>query len=158
MVSLTITGAKEVEHLLDQLEKKETGKICRKGTRDVQKSAILPDTKANALSVVGGDMGTKIAKYLGVRAMTKLKRGHYGAKTIIKPYDEFIHVTKEGKRYYIPFAIEYGHGFHGRSGNKDVRPMPYMRKAYEENKQKAVSHLSIRIKILLEEAVRRLRK
>ena len=162
MMDLRITGAKEIENLLKQLETKEAAKMCRKGTRDVQKSAILPDAKSNAMSIVRGALGAKIASSFVVRAMTKLKRGHYGAKTIIKPVEEFVHITKEGQRYYIPYAVEYGHAFPGRGGKKnspkDVKPMPFMRKAYEENKQQAVTHLSIRMKILLEEAVRRLKK
>ena len=161
MLDMTITGATEVEALFNRLEKKEAAKITRKGVRDVAKSTILPAAKSNAQSIVGGETGVKLAKNMTVRTMTKLHRGHYGSKVIIKPDDAFVHITKGGQRYYIPNAIEYGHAFPGRGGRKnapkDVPPMPFMRKTYEQNRKKAITYLAIRMRILLEEAVGRLK-
>ena len=160
-MDMQVFGAKEVALLLEKLEKKETPKIVRKGTRDAMKSAVLPDAKTNAQSMVGGSMGAKIARSLAVRAMTKMKRGHYGSKVIIKASDLFVHISNAGKRYFIPFAIEYGHAYPGRGGKnapKDVKPMPFMRKAYEANRKKAAGHLLKRMRILVDEAVRRNRK
>lgn len=71
--------------------------------------------------------------------------------------DQFVHITKDGKRYYIPTAVEYGHKLPGGGGSvfqiayykkgkkagqmkpvkyakeisKAVKPYPFMRPAYK---------------------------
>ena len=84
---MTITGVKEIEKKLLRLEKKDAKKIVKKEAREAQKKVMLPAVKSNATAMIGGVMGTLIAKQLTVRVMTKMKRGSYGAKVIIKDSD-----------------------------------------------------------------------
>ena len=140
--------------ILSAFEKKETGKIARRATRQANKDITLPELEGSASRVVGGLMGAKISNAMKVRAMTKLNRGSYGTKCLIEEAEEFIYYTKgsafdlqtkkliksSGKRYFIPSAIEYGHAFPGRGGGrnapKDVKPRPFMRPVYENNRLK----------------------
>lgn len=155
MMQVTLQGAKEIERLFRQLERKESAKAARKATRETQKETVLKDAKTNATSMVGGEMGGKLSRSLAVRKMDKLMRGDYGAKTIIKESDFFVHIAEDGTRHYIPNAIEYGHGFPGNAGNKDVSPIPFMRKAFEDNRTRAYLKMAPKIMKLLNEAVRR---
>ena len=155
MIDAEIQGVKEIERLFKQLETKESAKAVRSSTRITQKETNLKDAKSNASSMVGGNTGKKIARNLVVRAMTGLKRGHYGIKVMIKPTDAFVVESKDEKRYYIPTAIEYGHGYPGRSGNKDVKPIPFMRNAFEKNRHKVVNVLRKYTLNKLDEFVRR---
>lgn len=142
-IGMTVHGAKEVERMLDRLEKKETARVCRKETRNAQKP-MMSEIKANAMAMVGGSMGSAIAQNLAIRAMTKLQRGHYGHKIIIKPTELFVHESKQGVRSYIPNAIEYGHAAPGDAGGvKITAPNPSQRKAYE-NMRLAVISLAAR--------------
>jgi hypothetical protein len=178
LLDIKVTGANEIEKLLRQLERKEAANAVRKGTRETQKETILVDAQNNVNSLVGGSMGSAIAKNLVVRAMTKLLKFNYGHKVIIKETDAFVYESKNtGTRYYIPFAIEYGHAFPGRgsgvymakgmsekrakqkaSGNKDVAPIQFMRKAFEANRKKAVDVLRDKVLRHLEDAVNKYRK
>lgn len=137
---MELIGAKEIQRVLDRMEKKEVAKICRQTTRDVNKSDMLPAYQRNAASMVGGEMGALIAKNLTVRAMTKLGRNAYGAQAILKEIDAFVHIDKNNKRHYIPAAIEYGHAFPGRGGGKnapkDVPANPFASSAFEANKDR----------------------
>lgn len=150
-IGMTVTGAKEVEKMLQRLERKESAKIARKQTREAQKKVMLPAVKSNASGMVGGKMGALIAKNLAVRAMKSMKRGSYGAKVIIKPDDAFVHESN-GQRSYIPNAIEYGHAAPGNAGGvKVVGPNPFKRTAYEQ-KRRALSE------VLSKEIVREIEK
>lgn len=155
MMKMQMQGAKDIERLFNKLERKEAAKGTRKAVRETQKETVLKDAVSNASSMVGGETGAKLSKSLAVRTMTKLKRGHYGAKVIIKPTDFFVHIAEDGSRHYIPNAIEYGHGFPGRAGQKDVKPIPFMRKSFESNRLKAAGVFSRKVISYLESAVKR---
>lgn len=149
-----ITGGKEFESLLKDIARKQVSKIAKKTTKEVCNYHILSEAKSNAVRMVGGDMGSKISSSLATRVMTRLRKGSYGHRVIIKPTDFFVYETVDstysvstkkrlsGKRYYIPFAIEYGHAFPGRGGKnapKDVAPKPFMRSAYESKRVAAAT-------------------
>ena len=154
-VGMTVKGAKELEKMLSRLEKKESAKIARKETRNAQKTVMLPEVKSNANSMVGGDMGRTIAKKLAVRAMTKMKRGSYGAKVVIKPHEAFVYESAAGVRSYIPNAIEYGHaGPWNAGGIKVAKPIPFKRKAYEEKRRPLAEKLSKEIVKEIERAAK----
>lgn len=52
----------------------------------------------------------------------------------------FVYHSEAGVRSYIPSAIEYGHSGPNRAGGSIVaRPVPYMRKAFEETKGKVIN-------------------
>jgi hypothetical protein len=159
MIGIDVKGVKEIESLFKRLETKESAKATRKATRAAQKKEMLPEAKKNVKSMLAsGPMTNKIHKSLVVRAMTKLKSGHYGAKVIIKPDDAFVYNTQSGDRYFIPTAIEYGHGFPGQSGQKDVTPRPFMRNAYDTKRKATARKLAKEIMDNLNEAIRRNRK
>ena len=154
-IGMTVQGAKEVQRMLDKLERKESAKIARKQTRESQKTVMLPEVKSNATGMVGGAMGAMIAKNLAVRAMKKMKRGSYGAKVVIKPHDAFVHVTETGDRHYIPNAIEYGHAAPGDAGGvKITKPLPFKRTAYEVKRAPLAAHLAKHLVQEIERAAR----
>ncbi|OQY26234.1 MAG: hypothetical protein B6244_14140 [Candidatus Cloacimonetes bacterium 4572_55] len=141
-IGITVTGAKEVEKMLHKLERKDSAKIARTETRQAQKDVMLPAVKSNAITMVSGMMGSLIAKNLAVRAMTKMKRGSYGAKVIIKPTDAFVS-DANGVRSYIPNAIEYGHAAANDAGGvKVTSPIPFKREAYEAKRRPLAAKLA----------------
>lgn len=152
MPGMEIQGAAELMRKLNALPAKVGKKVVRQSLRQGAK-VVQAAAKANALSIIGGDMGSKIAKSIGVRAKTAKWRRKYGAYGIFVGVDpsaripEFVYFTKGsafslethkqaiGRRHFIPNAIEYGHAFPGKGGGKhppkDVPARPFMRKAYE---------------------------
>ena len=164
MIDLKMMGAKEVQRMFDRLETKDVAAVSRKAVRAGNRHHILPEVRANALALrgTGEGMSQAIAKALTVRAMTRMRKGHYGAKTILKAEDEFVHYAADGTRYWIPNAIEYGHAFPGRGGGtgspKDVAPRPFQRQAYEAKRHEAASRARRNILAGIEQAVKRGRK
>jgi HK97 gp10 family phage protein len=142
-VSMKLTGAKEIEKKLRELEPKVGRKVVRQALRSGAK-IIQKAQKDSAKSVVGGSLGSKIARNIVVRAMKKKTKNRYGVTALINPKEEsFIHHTKDNKRYYIPAAIEYGHAKPGRGGGssppKDVPARPFMRPAFDAEKENAAN-------------------
>lgn len=137
-----VTGLRKIEKGLMNIEKKLAVKIVRTALRDAAK-VFRQAQKANARSIVGGQTGQKIARNIIIRkAKLRAKRYVYGIDSFINPKEtSFVGVTGSNKRYYIPSAIEYGHAFPGRGGGrnppKDVPAMPYMRPAFETQKDLA---------------------
>lgn len=86
-------------------------------------------------------MGDLISKKTRVKAMKRMRSGSYGSQVYLAPEEEFIYYTKDEYRFYIPFAIEYGHAFpgrgRGRNAPKDVPANPFMAEAYERNRYRA---------------------
>ena len=119
------TGFSELEKKLTMMlpatAKKVVRRAVRKGAKPVQKAA-----RENASSMVGGEMGTLLKKHLIVRAFKKQRRRQFGVQVRLRPdVAEFIDISKEGKRNYIPSAIEFGHV--GPGGF--VGAIPFMRNA-----------------------------
>ncbi len=114
--------------MLLKLEKTTGRKIVRgalrKGSKVIQTAA-----KENARTMVGGEMGALIAKNIVVRALKKCRRGSFVINVQIRAVDEFMHVTRTGKRYFIPAAIEAGHD--------NVAPVPFMRNAHAVHEHSA---------------------
>ena len=141
-IGFTIKGAKEISSLLKTIERKESAKIARKSTRESNKEIIAPALKQSAVNMVGGRLGGLIANAVAVRAMTKMRRGNYGSKVILKDTDALVYHTKDGHRFYIPSAIEYGHAFPGRGRGKnppkDVAANPFARTVYEANAMRTI--------------------
>ena len=154
MADLLITGAKELHRKLRQLEKKVSGKIVRTSVR-AGANVVLKKAKANASSMVGGEMGGLIKKYLKLRVWEKQPPGAYGMGVVISEAgnDVFVVTSKAGRRNYIPHAIEYGHaapgggkaaakdkpreGYGGGASVKAVAAIPFFRSAYETEKDRA---------------------
>jgi phage gpG-like protein len=132
MIKMQLQNAQAVQNALNNFEKKVAKKVVRQGVRAAWKP-LLDKSKANARTYVGGAMGSLIARKLQLRAFKKQKRGQYGMYVRIRSgVDEFVYISKSGKRAYIPSAIEYGHAFPyhgGRGAAKDVAARPFMRTA-----------------------------
>lgn len=136
---MEIFDAEIVKKRMLELGRKKSVVAVRKATRAAQTNVTLKNAKRNAAQTVGGNMGSAIAKAMAVRVMTKLKKGSYGHKVIVKDTDAMVHEAKyTGVRSYIPNAIEYGHaGPYQAGGMKVAQPKPFMRPAFEESRRAA---------------------
>ena len=142
-LNFTFTGVRELANRLERFEPRIGKGVVRRGLR-VGAKIIGERAKELAFSVVGfgggtgsEDMGAKIANSIGVRAAKARFKGEYSVRVAVDPSgkhnDEFVHISAQGVRTYVPNAIEYGHaapGMHG--GPKIVGPMSYMRKAFDQ--------------------------
>jgi len=125
---MILEGGVELERKLLLLERKVGKRVVKKAVRAALKP-MLTGSKANARSMIGGGMGSLIAKNIQLRAFKKQRKGSYGMSVKIKPdVEEFVYNSKDGKRSFIPAAIEYGHV---SRGGGQVAAMPFMRQAAE---------------------------
>lgn len=123
---------------------------------------------------LGGSIVHDLANSLVLGISRRNRRGEVRMNVVVhRDYnDKFVVMDKEGQRHYIPAAIEYGHAFPGKSatttnktlraairrlgkrifhgGGPQVKPIPYMRKAYIEAGNAALLAIET-------EAVRRMR-
>ena len=131
-----LQGGAALEAKLKRLGGPESKKIIKKAVR-VGAKVVLKAARANAKSMVGGDMGKLISRNLQVRAHKKQRRGSYIVGVQIKPgVDEFVHKPESGGgQTYIPAAIEYGHD---GPGGEHVAAVPFMRKASDTTKPTAI--------------------
>ena len=151
-MSLTIAGAQELERNLATLGQRVHKKVVRKAVREGQRP-LLAATKANARSLVGGEMGATIAKHLQIRAPKRQRRrGSYSLLVQLRPgIDAFVHISQSGKRSYIPAAIEYGH----MSGESYVPPIPFAREAAEATRNESMRRFTEEMRIgTLREAIK----
>lgn len=138
---IELQGEKVLMRKLDRLEKTTAKKVVRSAAR--KGCAVLrKPIKANAKSMVGGEMGALIGKNIVTRAYKKQKKGSYALFTGMRPgVEEFVHIAKRSKykggRTYIPIAIEYGHD--------NAAAIPFMRSAFDSKgeaaKQKTISEI-----------------
>lgn len=156
MAQFQVTGAKELERKFRQMP----AKLAKKGVRTAVRAGtkhIAAAVRGEARRQVGGSMGALIARQLKVRRPKKMRRGGYGLNAILMPDDKFIYYTKgSGARYFIPFAIEFGHAapystkaatggymktHTGRgkriTGAKVVPPRPFFRDGWHSSKMAA---------------------
>ena len=147
---------------LASLETKDARNAVRKGVRAGRKDT-LAEVRANAKSLnssSGRNMADKIKRSLKLRVTPKSKLHAKDAYAMEINFDtakspDLVYKTKEGVRYFIPFAIEYGHVGPGegvaRSKNrkasvvrnfakrKVAEPIPFMRRAHESTIGKSFS-------------------
>ena len=169
MIHVAIEGGKEIERRLAGLERKVAQQIVKKAARTAFKPTLAA-ARANALSLVGGRMGARIAKALKIYTMDRrfLRRGEWGLTIREKSSEGLLYYTKgsmsslvtrrtTGRRYHIPTAIEYGHAFPGRGGRKnapkDVAPRRFMKPAFDSTKERASRVAANEIKRGIEAAV-----
>jgi len=138
-ISIKLEGVENLDRKLRRIELNSAKKIVRKGVRTGAKVIQMAE-KQNAESVVGGDMGSLLAKHTIIKAAKRQMRGSFGVSVMLRPnVEEFVHTTADGQKHYIPNAIEYGHAAPGDAGGeKTVPAMSFVRKAQDENKQKAL--------------------
>ena len=148
MISYKLQGFDELRKKLLNLDRKVAKKIVKKAVRDAQK-ITLKVAKENAEIIVGGEMGSKISKALKI--LSKTKKGSYSSKVMIDPKkaEEFVYITKDGTRYYIPTAIESGHK---KVGGGTVQAIPFMRKAADLTEKEKKEKLEKDLKDGIEKA------
>jgi hypothetical protein len=158
MIDMKLEGVNDVEKYLTSVERKTARSIVRKAaTKGV--NVFKKQIRSNAITMVGGQMGALISK--NVATGTLRSRGRYtghGRWIGMRPkVREFEHIAKgksiyKGKRTYIPSAIEYGHisSWFGHYTGGVTRPIPFMRRAFESYKKKAVQEFTRKLKEQIE--------
>lgn len=149
---MRIEGADKIERKLLAMPKRVAKKVIRKAVREGGKP-ILKDMKSNVKSMLGrsgmktftyqtGKKNVKLhtvgvrgllLKYLALRKWRRQRPLAFGMGVYISPEanEFFAGVSAQGQRYYIPAAIEYGHG--------NVAAIPFMRTAVDKNKGRSVA-------------------
>ena len=84
MTTRALEGFEGLDKTLSALPKKVAKKIVRKATRESAK-VTLKQVKANAKSMIGGNMGALIAKHAKVIVFKHQRRGSYGVQIGMKP-------------------------------------------------------------------------
>ena len=131
MIRVELQGDKALDKALMRLELKTAKRIVRPAARKAMKPT-LKAVKENARTMVGGEMGKLLARYMILRAFRRQRKGSYGLNVRLKGgVPEFKHVAADGTEYYIPAAIEYGHD--------SAAAIPFMRKAFDGNTEKSLT-------------------
>jgi HK97 gp10 family phage protein len=146
-MSITLEGFNSLDTVLKLLPIKVQKKVVRQATKAAAKNT-LGVVKSNALSMIGGDMGTLIAKNAKVFVFKHQRRGSWGVQIGMDPReDKFIHYSASGKRSYIPSALEYGHG--------KARPRPFIRSAWDQTRRQAINIMSRELRTGIEREARK---
>ena len=146
-IELKRSGFELFDTKLKNLERKVAKKIVKTATRAGAKNT-LKEIKANALRLIGGEMGTLIAKWAKIIIFKHQRRGSWGVQIGMKAgIPEFIEYSKVGKRNYIPSAIEFGHG--------NAKPIPYIRSAWAKTKAQDVKIMARELKKGIEREAKR---
>jgi HK97 gp10 family phage protein len=117
-VKVVITGIKDIDKRLRQLEPKVGRKVVRQAIRASLK--IMAQEVKNQVPVRTGLTKSSVQ----VRALKAKKRGAIALEVRISGKVEgLIKTTRKGKRFFTPALVEYGH--------KGVAPNPFMRRAFE---------------------------
>jgi HK97 gp10 family phage protein len=114
--SIVVTGIKEIDRKLKELEPKIQRKVLRQAMRSGMKHVF--QEALMRVSVLTG----LLKKNIKLRAM-KRKRNRVGLLVQVKSDPGLVKTSKDGKRYFYPASVEWGHG--------SVPPHPFMRPAYD---------------------------
>ena len=145
--ALKTTGFELFDKQLKNLERKVAKKIVKTATRVAAKNT-LKSIKANANSMIGGEMRTLIAKNAKIIVFKHQRKGSWGVQIGMKAgVPEFVDYSKVGKRNYIPAAIEFGHD--------NSKPIPYIRKAWDKTKKQDIRILGKELKKGIEREAKR---
>ena len=145
--AINVKGFDKFDRQLRNLDNKVAKKIVKTATRAAAKNTLTA-VKANARSMIGGDMGQLIAKWAKIIVFKHQRRGSWGVQIGMKAgVPEFVDYSKVGKRNYIPSALEFGHG--------NARPIPYIRNAWEKTKRQDVIIMGRELKKGIEREAKR---
>lgn len=114
--SIVVTGIREIDRALKELEPKIQRKVLRQAMRSGMK-LVLQDALMRVPVLTG-----LLKKNVKLRAM-KRSRNRQGLLVQVKSDEGFVKVSKAGMRYWYPASVEFGHG--------TVPPHPFMRPAYD---------------------------
>ena len=133
MQMMELKGGAELDRKLRQLLPAQAKRVLKKSLK-AGASVFRDAGRANARSMVGGEMGKKIARSLRATARMRKKRTRQMVLATMevsaKFNEEFVEVSATGRRNYIPAAIEYGHD--------NVAAIPFMRSAFDSRKGAAL--------------------
>jgi HK97 gp10 family phage protein len=114
--SIVVTGIKEIDRKLKELVPKIQRKVLRQAMRSGMKH-VFQEALLRVRVLTG-----LLKKNIKLRAM-KRKRGRVGLLVQVKSDPGLSKTSKDGKRYFYPASVEWGHG--------SVPPHPFMRPAYD---------------------------
>jgi hypothetical protein len=147
VIKLTPIGFEIFDLQLKNMELKVAKTIVRRVTRTAAKNT-LKEVKLNALRMVNGEMGELLFHNAKIFTFKHQRRGSFGVQIGMDPAEEkFIHYSKNGKRSYIPSAIEYGHD--------DARPIPFIRSAWDKTKKEDIRIMAKMFKTEIEREAQR---
>lgn len=164
-VNIQMKGDRELRRKFKKLTNSMQKTVCKKGCRDGAK-VVQKEAKNNVLTMLkqvtaaytkkgklkkkttldqaGGESLLHVL-YSAIQVRVRKKREKYRhiTKTQMNPEDNYrlVYFSKQdGKRSYIPAAIEYGHKkvLWGRRTNERVKPFPFMRKAVSSKGNEAI--------------------
>lgn len=145
-ITFQIDGAKELMDNLSTLGLRVQRKVVRQAVRAAQKPMQAAGRSAaralgSEVDSDGVDMSELLAQHIVIAVPRKQQAGSYSLHVQMRAgVSEFVHVSKAGRRTYIPAAIEYGH----MSGTTYVPAIPFLRQAAEAT-------VNERIRVLTEE-------
>lgn len=156
-MNLTLEGGSQLQARLDAMVTRVARGTVRKAVRAAQQLVMEAcKTSANA---IGGAMGPLMASLFTIKTpKRRQEKGSYSLHVLFRKgtakragYEEkgLVYEAKDGKRTFIPAAIEYGHG-----RNKEQAAMPFMRTAAESSRQKAFARFADVLRQGLEAAAR----
>lgn len=130
-IELQIAGLEALDRKLRDLPLKVAKKVVRSAVRRAQK-ITLAAIKASTLRLPISKrwLGLRAALIAGaweLRAPRRQRSGGYALHVQLLPSPALVHESKDGRRSYIPAAIEFGHG-----ATKDKAARPYARPAAEK--------------------------
>jgi HK97 gp10 family phage protein len=114
--SIVVTGVKEIDRALKELEPKIQRKVLRQAMRSGMK--LVYQEAVQRVPILSG----LLKKNVKLRAM-KRSRNRQGLLVQIKSDPGFYKTSKAGNVAWYPAAVEFGHG--------TVPPHPFMRPAYD---------------------------
>lgn len=135
--SVDIRGLAELDRKLKALDAKVKRKLVKTAVK-AGAGLVMNKVKSNAVSMVGGEMGSLIAERMRVKAFRRQKRGSFGVG--IRPNNDigFRWITQDGTQEYIPAAIEFGHFGGWQQENPTFVPaIPFMRTAFDSKSREA---------------------
>lgn len=145
-IDMQMIGGDQLLNRLSALDTKTHNKIVRQAVREAGRP-VLRAAKANAKSMVGGQMGKELARHMVLRKQKKrLPRFVFAMNILFRirsMVDPLLYyplrrarVRKSGKKVlpksFLPAAIEYGHG-----ANKEKASIPFIRTAFKQTKTEA---------------------
>jgi len=120
MISIQLEGGIELEKKLMALETKISKNVVQTAVRKAQ-NPMLSAAKSNARSMVGGEMGDKIAENLKILAPEKgQKKGTYELSVRFKKSSELWHYTM-GSAFALAETVER-HALYEKCGRYDPGP------------------------------------
>jgi HK97 gp10 family phage protein len=160
VATFKLEGFKELDRALGEIPKR-TGKNALRRVLRKAAEPILDDMKANAPrdtgvmatkiaqsgTLTGNERKGHVAEFLGIGDSGQKIFGKQDAKNFVE-----IHVGATGKKQNspIPMWIEYG--------TFDTSPNPFMRPAWESNKDRALNIIKVELKGEIEKAAKRYAK